>query len=132
MRSFDPNDEYDKEEAARINAEPWMLDLLAVNPEYTSWGPHEDYMWKVGEDEPEDPNNPNMRRHSGWDARVIKNSWGEFSPSFNLDELNECVNFYFSVRRENAWCPNCDGNGYYTISKLSNSSVCFITHYKQN
>jgi hypothetical protein len=46
MRSFDPNDEYDVEELEKLHAEPWMLCLLDLNPEYVSWGPHEDYMWR--------------------------------------------------------------------------------------
>jgi hypothetical protein len=88
---------YDKEEATRLNAEPWQIDLLNLNPGYISWGPHEDYMWKKGE---------------GWDCPVISKTWSEFGP-WHLDEMNECVNFYFSVNRESKECPCCGGNGYH-------------------
>lgn len=88
---------YDEEEAQRLNAEQWQLDLLKLNPGYTCWGPHEDYMWKEKE---------------GWDGRVIKDTWGSFGP-WALDELNECVNFYFSVIRSSKECPACGGNSYH-------------------
>lgn len=88
---------FDQDEAARLNAEQWQLDLLKLNPWYVSWGPHEDYMWKEGD---------------GWNSRVLVNTWEEFGP-WKLDELNECVNFYFSVNRESKECEACDGNGYH-------------------
>ncbi len=89
MRSFD------EEESARLNPEPWMLDLLKLNPEYTSWGPHEDYMWDEGE---------------GWDGRQIYASWTEFGP-WELNDLNECANFYFSIGRDSKRCETCNGSG---------------------
>ena len=88
---------FDKDEAKSLNADQWQLDLLKLNPWYVSWGPHEDYMWKEG---------------NGWDSRVLVNTWEEFGP-WNLDELNECVNFYFSVNRESKDCDVCGGNGYH-------------------
>ncbi len=88
---------YDQDDAARLNAKPWQTDLLKLNPSYVSWGPHEDYMGKEGE---------------GWDSRVIKEKWSEFGP-WGLDEMNECVNFYFSVNRAAKECPCCGGNGYH-------------------
>lgn len=97
MRRFDATDEDDVKEAARLNAEPWMLELLAMNPSYVSWGPYEDYMAK-GEGKPGD----------GWDARVISPSWKEFGP-FGLDDLNEVVNFYFEIERESERCAMCNG-----------------------
>ncbi len=86
---------HDNDEAASLNAEEWQLDLLKLNPVYLGWGPHEDYMWKKGE---------------GWDSRKIFTTWAEFGP-WKLDELNECVNFYFSVNRESEECKTCGGNG---------------------
>lgn len=103
---------YDESEAAELNAEQWQLDLLKLNPDYLGWGPHEDYMFVEGE---------------SWESRVIKASWKEFN--WKLDELNECVNFYFSVARaseqcrmcsgcgvvgnqfDTVWCPECSGDG---------------------
>ena len=48
MRSLEYADEKD---IAEIMAQPWQLELLKMNPEYTSWGPHEDYMWVKGEEQ---------------------------------------------------------------------------------
>lgn len=38
MRSYDPTDESDREGAADLNAEPWMLDLVAANPDLSREG----------------------------------------------------------------------------------------------
>lgn len=91
MRSFDAK------EAARLNAEPWMLELVEMNPSYTCWGPHEDYMAK-GDGKPGD----------GWDARQLCKSWREFGP-WGVDDLNEIVHFYFEVDRESERCLMCNG-----------------------
>lgn len=99
MRNF-PTDKYDLEDLARLNAEPWMVELLKLNPEYTCWGPHEDYMSK---DRP------------GWDSRIIAPCWGDLEPT--LDDLNEVVNFYFSVEREQVACKSCDQSGYNAATK---------------
>lgn len=88
---------YDEDEALRLNAQPWQVDLLKVNPPYCSWGPHEDYMCNTG---------------SSWDSPLVFPTWPEFGP-WKLDELNECVNFYFSVTRESEECTSCSGNGYH-------------------
>jgi hypothetical protein len=88
---------FDEDEASRLNAEPWQLALLKANPSYLGWGPHEDYMWKEGE---------------GWNSRVIVPTWAEFGP-WELDDLNEFVNFYFEVNRASEDCKTCGGNGYH-------------------
>lgn len=88
---------YDEEDTKELNAEQWQLDLLKLNPGYCGWGPHEDYMWKEGD---------------GWNSRVISPTWPEFGP-WNLDDLNECVNFYFEVSRESKDCETCGGDGYH-------------------
>jgi hypothetical protein len=87
----------DADEAKRLNAEQWQLDLLKCNPEYCSWGPHEDYMSSKGE---------------GWNSPLIHATWADFGP-FELDDLNECANFYFEVTRANKECETCKGNGYH-------------------
>lgn len=92
MRTY-PNDKYDKEELERLNAEPWMVKLLKCNPEYPFWGNYEDY----------------MSGGSGWDKPCELES---FSEMWELDELNEVVNFYFEICRENHKCEDCEGSGY--------------------
>lgn len=88
---------HDDEEAKHLGAHPWQLALLAANPSYVHWGPHEDYMWKKGE---------------GWDSPLTYATWAEFGP-WKLDELNECANFYFHIERDSKDCPQCRGNGYH-------------------
>ena len=94
MRST-PEDEYDRKELTKLNAEAWMLKLLELNPEYVHWGPHEDYMAKS---------------NSGWESPVLVETWKNFS--WDLGELNECVNFYFEIVRENEPCAACGTTGY--------------------
>jgi hypothetical protein len=89
----------DKDEAKRLNAAKWQLDLLKLNPGYVSWGPHEDYMWTKDGDR-------------GWNTKQILATWKEFGP-WQLDDLNECVNFYFSVNRASKECETCGGEGYH-------------------
>lgn len=91
MRTYDEND------ARELNAKQWQLDLLKLNPEYVHWGPHEDYMWVKGE---------------GWNSGMTFDSWADFGP-WQLDDLNECANFYFSVVRESKDCPTCKGEGWH-------------------
>lgn len=43
MRTY-PSDDYDKKELERLNAEPWMVELLKCNPQYPYWWNYEDYM----------------------------------------------------------------------------------------
>lgn len=78
-----------------LNAEPWMVELLKLNPAYPHWGPHEDYMWVEGE---------------GWNSRVIKSTWTDFGP-WELDDYNECVHFYFELVRDSIKCSLCGGCG---------------------
>ena len=79
MRSFDPDDEYDRKTLKSMAAEPWMIAHLKLNPDYCSWGPGEDYMSTKGD---------------GWGTSQELASWSAFGP-WKLDELNECVHFYF-------------------------------------
>lgn len=103
MRSYDPLDKNDVEEAFNLNAEQWQLDTLKVNPSYTYWGPHEDAMMK-------DP-----RYEHSWSNPMFFDDWEAFK-GFRLDELNEVVNFYFSVERERKQCHTCEGDGYHPKS----------------
>lgn len=85
MRKFDEDD------AKHLNAEDWQLDLLNLNPSYVWWGNNEDYMSKK----------------DGWDGCLEIETWKDFD--WELDEYNECVNFYFNVYRKNHECPKCKG-----------------------
>lgn len=91
----------DEEDLQELRAEPWMLEVLKKNPAYVWWGPHEDYMSKRGD---------------GWDCAVILPTWKEFK--WDLDDLNECVHFYFSVERESEACAACGKTGYNPATRV--------------
>ena len=102
MRSYNPKDKSDIAEAARLNALPWQLDLLKLNPSYVHWGNFEDYMAKSGD--------------TGWDRPITSPTWGE-SGFHGLDDYNECVHFYFTVQRSSYTCPFCEGEGLNPATK---------------
>lgn len=107
MRTYpDMTDEYAREEVERLAPKSWMLESLKLNPSYTSWGPHEDYMWVKGQDE---------GGEGGWNSRVLRKTWSE--GRLELDELNEVVSFYFSVERDNESCSTCGESGYNSETK---------------
>ena len=95
MRYY-PKDDYDWEEVNDLGLKEndWKLNALKMNPEYCNWGNYEDYM---------------CSSKSGWDSPVelenIKELW-------KLDELNELINFYFEIYRNNKECKECEGTGY--------------------
>jgi hypothetical protein len=96
MRSApDMTDKYEADELRRLNAEPWMVELLSLNPSYTCWGPGEDAMATTGD---------------GWGSSL---ELARVSEMWELDELNECVNFYFSIQRDSKKCETCGGSGYH-------------------
>jgi hypothetical protein len=101
----------DDDEAKRLNAHPWQLALLKANPAYCSWGPHEDYMIVKGD---------------GWNTPMVKPTWADFAPHFHLDDLNECVNFYFEVNRASEECKACGGNGTHIDAQWVSKS--FYSH----
>jgi hypothetical protein len=97
MRSV-PDDDDDRKDMDRLKPEPWMLEALGLNPAYCSWGPHEDYMiTREGDD--------------GWNASKVFPSWAAFGP-WDLNDLNECVNFYFHIERDSKDCEACGHTGY--------------------
>jgi len=122
MRSFDKNDKYDVQDMERLNVDPWMLKLLELNPEYVSWGPHEDYMMKRGRDE--GPDDLGRNQDHGWESRMLRKTWAELD--LTLDELNECVNFYFEINRDSKDCTVCGGKGYSIDAQWVSES--FYTH----
>ena len=90
----------DEDEASKLNADPWQVELLKVNPDYVHWGPGEDYMSTDGD---------------GLGSSERYDTWSDFGP-WGVDDLNECVHFYFSLHRENLDCAACDGSGYHPKS----------------
>ena len=101
MRTL-PEDDSSHAELTRLNVEPWMIEHLKLNPEYVHWGPGEDYMSTKGE---------------SWGVSQEVNSWSAFGP-WELDELNECVHFYFELERPSQRCAACDAAGYNAETKI--------------
>lgn len=93
MRHFNKNDKYDVEEMAKLNAEEWQINCLHYNPDYVWWGNYEDYMTDT---------------ISQWSSPQEIESVDEL---WELDDLNELVNFYFFIERESHTCPDCQGKG---------------------
>lgn len=101
MRTY-PEDEYDLEDAKRMKAEQWQLDVLKLNPDYVYWGNYEDCMYT---------------KDAGWRSPIEYETFEEFVNSFGLDDLNEMVNFYFNINRESDKCTACDETGYNPATK---------------
>lgn len=95
MRCY-PEDDDDRKELEGLNAEPWMVELLKLNPSYPHWGPGEDAMHDDGEND--------------------CGSWEEFAVTLN--DWNECVNFHFELMRATEKCSACDGSGYNPETRL--------------
>lgn len=93
MRSFDKNNEWDREELSKLNAEDWQIKCLELNPYYTCWGNYEDYMSEKG-----------SQWGSPYEIDCVDDLW-------ELNDLNELVNFYFFIERESHTCPDCNGQG---------------------
>lgn len=110
MRSYDPNDKYDVENLARLAPPAWMVEQLALNPDYTCWGVGEDYMQTARPGE-----------HGGWGASIVQPTWTA-SP-FALDELNEVVNFHFGIERTSAPCTACDETGTSPFAKAQRDTM---------
>lgn len=97
MRSY-PTDEYDRKELELLNAEPWMADLLKLNPSYPYWGPGEDYMTSASSSS------------HGWAGAIHCATWADMT--MTADELNVFPNFYFNVHRASTACVACGTRGY--------------------
>lgn len=98
MRSApDLTDESDQKDLQRLNAEPWQLALLDLNPDYPHWGPYEDYM--------------HVQEEHSWRRPLFFDTWAEFAPNFSQDDYNEIVHFYFELKRASKKC-SCE-HGYY-------------------
>mgnify|MGYP006306263131 CR=1 FL=1 len=113
MRTYpNMNDKYDVQDLKDLNAEDWMIKCLKMNPSYPFWGNYEDYM---------------IKKH-GWDAALEFEDIKE--GLFKLDEFNECVNFYFEVRRKNIPCEHCEQTGYNPKTKKLHDDWYDISYYK--
>jgi hypothetical protein len=99
MRKYPEKPEELQEETERLHPEPWQLKLIKLNPSYVWWGNFEDYM---------------SDKNTGWRSPAELKSWKEH---WELDELNECVNFYFEIHRKNHECPHCEGSGLNPATK---------------
>ena len=98
---------YEPEELEELNVEDWQANALTMNPDYPWWGPHEDYM--TGKD-------------VGWRTPIFHDTWEDFGP-WELDDYNECVNFYFFAHRENHECEACGGVG------MNKETKCVYDHF---
>ncbi len=93
-----PTDDYERANLDRLQPLPWQLPLLGLNPDYTCWGPYEDYM---------------AGSAGRWNQPQILDTWEEFNAAWGgLDEYNEIVNFYFSLERDSRKCDRCE-DGYH-------------------
>lgn len=102
MKQYDASDPDDVAHATRMAAEPWQL-LLARNPSYIGWGLGDDCMKGSGSND------------RGWNTGMAFNTWDEHCVVLN--DLNEVVNFYFSVDREATECKDCRGSGYSRVAE---------------
>ena len=113
-----PEDENDLKELADLNAAPWMVEALRMNPDYTCWGPHEDSMFRRNPDE--GPDEFGRVGKSSWSCRFLQNGWREH----DLDDFNEIVHFYFQVDRESKPCVTCVQTGYHPDAQWVTESFC--------
>ena len=75
-----------------------MVELLKLNPDYTFWGPGEDYMTSES------------FKSKGWSGAIHHSSWSQFEITPN--DLNVIANFYFRLHRAAVECKACGGTGY--------------------
>ena len=95
MRYY-PENKYDWEEIEKLglNKNDWRINALKINPDYCNWGNYEDYMNK---------------KEKGWESPVELENVNQL---WELDELNELVNFYFEIYRHIEECEECEESGY--------------------
>jgi hypothetical protein len=91
-----PDSDSQRAELKRLAAEPWMVELLKLNPAYTGWAPGDDCMLAADQ--------------HGWTGGLSYPLWALFDVV--LDDLNECIHFHFEIMRAEKRCPTCDGCGY--------------------
>lgn len=105
-------DDYTQEQIEELKPQDWMLDAIKRNPVYCGWG--------VGDDAMCDD--------------ISFDTWRSFLHSFtkSLDDLNEIVNFYFSIERHAVDCEICEASGYNPAThELSENFYAFEDRSKQ-
>lgn len=102
MIRYYPQDKYDWEEIEDmgLRKNDWKLNVLKKNPEYLGWGNYEDYMCS--------------NKESGYGSPV---ELEDVDSLWELDDLNELVNFYFTIHRNSKECKYCDGTGLNALTK---------------
>jgi hypothetical protein len=106
---------YPYNQLSQLNSQPWQLEVLKLNPDYTSWGVYEDYMSKTG---------------NGWDCAQFFQTWSAFGP-WTLDSYNEVVNFYFQTTQPHHQCPTCcpecdDETVYEPVPAITSLQLWFL------
>jgi hypothetical protein len=109
-----PEDDSDRKDLERLNAEPWMVELLSLNPEYVHWGVGCDYMTGEGD---------------GWASGQRVATWSAFGP-WTLDEMNECVHFYFEIVRDSRQCDACGQSGYNPATRAISDGFYNAPYYE--
>lgn len=101
MKNY-PEDKDDWKDLKELNAEPWMVECLKLNPDYVHWGVGDDYMRGV----------PKTEEEGGWDSGKRFDTWKDFGP-WQIDEWNEVVHFFFEIHRAGKNCETCAATGYH-------------------
>lgn len=101
--------ELDDEIIKNLNPKDWQLNLMHKNPSYVYWGNGEDCMLDSD--------------HKGWDSGVVLDSVKEL---FELDELNELINFYFFLTRESEECPHCKNGLTHKASDIDRTWYSYL------
>jgi hypothetical protein len=74
-----PTNDFEFKELNDLEAKEWQIDCLKLNPNYNSWGNDEGYM---------------SDENGQWSSPIQLDSVSEL---FELDDLNELINFYFNI-----------------------------------
>lgn len=96
-----PKEEYDLNELRNMKLlkDSWKVNALKLNNCYNCWGNYEDYM---------------SCDDTSWNSAIEIDSVKEL---WKLDDLNELINFYFFIERDNYECKECNGIGYNKSTK---------------
>lgn len=95
MRDY-PKKDYEWKEVKELGLkkDDWRVNALKMNPYYCCWGNDEEYM---------------CSSKSGWNSPVELENINQL---WELDDLNELINFYFEIYRNREDCIQCEGSGY--------------------
>jgi len=105
MRDY-PQTPGDREELAQLNAAPWMVNILKLNPAYTSWGPGECYM------------TAETSESKGFEGACYFATWADMQADLDeVDTRNIVANFYFQLHRKAANCAACARTGYAPLAR---------------